>query len=100
MVEKCLLHWVVSKRWDEDKLPEEWTEGLACLISKKGDKLELLIGKYFRFHESGRHRSPCEHRPHHHTSTDSDEIENKTGNGDTMKHDNILLKAKPGAIGL
>ncbi|XP_055539027.1 uncharacterized protein LOC129726410 [Wyeomyia smithii] len=34
------LHWVISKIWEEEKLPEEWMEGVVCPIYKKGDKLE------------------------------------------------------------
>lgn len=33
------LHWVISKIWDEEKLPEKWMDGVVCPIFKKGDKL-------------------------------------------------------------
>ena len=34
------LHWVISKIWDEEKLPEEWMDGVVCPIYEKGDKLD------------------------------------------------------------
>ncbi|XP_055622546.1 uncharacterized protein LOC129766114 [Toxorhynchites rutilus septentrionalis] len=34
------LHWVISRIWEEEKLPEEWMEGIVCPIYKKGDRFE------------------------------------------------------------
>ena len=34
------LHWVISKIWDEEKLPEEWIDGVVLPIYKKCDKLD------------------------------------------------------------
>ena len=33
-----VLHFVISKIWEEEKLPEEWMDGVVCPIYKKGDK--------------------------------------------------------------
>ena len=30
---------MISKIWDEEKLPEEWMDGVVCPIYKKGDRL-------------------------------------------------------------
>ncbi|XP_055525667.1 uncharacterized protein LOC129718677 [Wyeomyia smithii] len=29
------LHWVISRIWEEERLPEEWMEGVVCPIYKK-----------------------------------------------------------------
>ncbi|XP_055622261.1 uncharacterized protein LOC129765849 [Toxorhynchites rutilus septentrionalis] len=34
------LHWVISRIWEEEKLLEEWMEGIVCPIYKKGDRFE------------------------------------------------------------
>lgn len=34
------LHWVITKVWEDEILPEEWMEGIVCPIYKKGDKLD------------------------------------------------------------
>ena len=31
---------MISKIWDEEKLPEEWMDGVVCPIYKKDDKLD------------------------------------------------------------
>ena len=31
---------MISKIWDEEKLSEEWMDGVVCPIYKKGDKLD------------------------------------------------------------
>ncbi|XP_055615642.1 uncharacterized protein LOC129761858 isoform X1 [Toxorhynchites rutilus septentrionalis] len=33
------LHWAISRIREEEKLPEEWMEGIVCPIYKKGDRL-------------------------------------------------------------
>ncbi|XP_052565475.1 uncharacterized protein LOC128093284 [Culex pipiens pallens] len=34
------IHLKISKIWGEEKLPEEWMDGVVCPIYKKGDKLD------------------------------------------------------------
>lgn len=34
-----LLHIIITKIWECEKLPKEWMEGIVCPIYKKGDKL-------------------------------------------------------------
>ena len=29
------LHWVITKIWEDEILPEEWMEGVVCPIYKK-----------------------------------------------------------------
>jgi hypothetical protein len=38
LIEK--IHKVMSKVWKEEKLPEEWEEGVICPAYKKGDPLD------------------------------------------------------------
>ncbi|XP_055522493.1 uncharacterized protein LOC129716683 [Wyeomyia smithii] len=33
------LHWVISRIWEEERLPEEWME-VVCPVYKKGDRLQ------------------------------------------------------------
>ncbi|XP_038117936.1 uncharacterized protein LOC119769465 [Culex quinquefasciatus] len=35
-----VLHCVISKIWEVEKLPEEWMDGVVCSIYKKADKLD------------------------------------------------------------
>ncbi|XP_062709434.1 uncharacterized protein LOC134288470 [Aedes albopictus] len=34
------LHWVITKIWEEEVLPEELMEGIVCPIYKKGDNTD------------------------------------------------------------
>jgi hypothetical protein len=34
------LHAVIHQAWTGETLPRSWTEGVLCLVYKKGDKLD------------------------------------------------------------
>jgi len=36
---KTRIHKLIMKKWDEETLPTEWTEGIICPIYKKGDRM-------------------------------------------------------------
>ena len=36
---KRRIHKLITKIWEEETLPTEWTEGIICLIYKKGDRM-------------------------------------------------------------
>lgn len=44
-----VLHRLICKIWESEKLPEDWKTGLICPIHKKGDKLNAKTIEVLRY---------------------------------------------------